>query len=184
MTLFPFDELNILKSQFEAAEQDPEGKKQRKGYYIDEVTDLFVLAYIYGTDELNKELGTDIQPDTQEMRAVIEERFDGKNYIDRLNDYFENGTTYDIERVLYTDAHRIYNAAKFTGAKKAGAKFKTWNCSMLPTSRDTHIYLDGTTIPIDAEFYSYKGGKTLYPSQWGIPEEDCNCLCWLTFDKS
>ena len=184
MTLFPFDELNTLKSQFEAAEQDPEGKKQRKGYYIDEVTDLFVLAYIYGTDELNKELGTDIQPDTQEMRAVIEERFDGKNYIDRLNDYFENGTTYDIERVLYTDAHRIYNAAKFTGAKKAGATKKTWHTMLDPRVRDTHDYLEGVTIPMDAEFITYNGDKTLYPSQFGIPEEDIGCRCYLSFDKT
>lgn len=183
MTLFPFDELNILKSQFEAAEQDPEGKKQRKGYYIDEVTDLFVLAYIYGTDELNKELGTDIQPDTQEMRAVIEERFDGKNYIDRLNDYFENGTTYDIERVLYTDAHRIYNAAKFTGAKKAGAKFKTWRTQLDPLVRDSHDYLEGVRVGIDDEFYTYNGNHTMYPAQFSIPEEDINCRCWVEFSK-
>ena len=184
MTLFPFDELNILKAEIEAAEADPEGRKARKVYYIDEVTDLFVLAYVYGTEEVSKELGEDIKPDTNEMKAVIEERFDGKDYVDRLNDYLDGGTTYDIERVLYTDAHRIYNAAKFTGAKKAGAKSKTWNTMLDPRVRDPHDYLEGVTIPIDAEFITYTGDKALYPSQFGVPELDINCRCYLTFSKS
>ena len=178
-----FDELNILKTEIEASETDPEGRKRRKEYFIDEVTDLFVLAYVYGTRELNDELGSNVVPNTDEMRAVIEEKFDGKNYIDRLNEYLESGTTYDINRVIETDAHRIYNAAKFTGAKGAGATEKTWNCMMLPTSRDTHVYLDGTTIPIDQEFYTYNNHKAMYPSQFAEPEENCNCLCWVTFSK-
>ena len=52
---------------------------------------------------------------------------------------------------------------------------------MLPTSRDTHTYLDGVVAPIDGEFYSFMGGSTQYPGQWGIAEEDVNCLCWLTY---
>lgn len=183
-TLFPFDEMNVLKAQIDAAEADPEGRRKRKSYYIDEVTDLFVMAYVFGTDEVNKELGTNVEPNTEEMRAAIEKRFDGKNYIDRLNEYLENGTAYDINRVIETDTHRIYNAAKFNGAVRGGAIEKTWHCSMLPTSRDTHIYLDGVTVPIDAEFYNYRGDRTMYPCEWGIPDQDCNCMCWVTFSKS
>jgi hypothetical protein len=53
---------------------------------------------------------------------------------------------------------------------------------MLSTSRDTHIYLNGVSAPIDGEFYSFKGGSTQFPGEWGIAEEDVNCLCWLTFE--
>jgi hypothetical protein len=184
MTLFPADELNALESKIEAVKSpDRAKKKEEVDKYIDEVTDLFVTAYVFGTIEVSQQLGQAIEPDISEMRSVIEERFDGKNYRDRLNEYLESGTEYDVRRVLETDAHRVYNAALFTGAKKAGATQKTWNCMMLPTSRDSHVYLDGVTIPIDAEFYSINGGKTLYPGQWGIAEEDCNCLCTLTFSK-
>lgn len=183
MTLFPFDELNILKSEIEAAKSDPEAMKKRRDYYIDEVTDLFVLAYVYGTAEVGNELNGKIQPDTEEMRAVIEERFDGKNYKDRLNEYFDNGTLYDITRVLDTDTHRIYNAAKYTGAKKLGATDKTWRTQLDPLVRDSHDYLEGVTVPIDAEFYTYNGNHTLYPSQFGVPEEDINCRCWVEFSK-
>lgn len=183
MKLFPFDELNTLKTEIEASEDDPEGRKRRKDYFIDEVTDLFVMAYVFGTDELNEELGTNIKPDTQEMRAVIEEKFDGKNYIDRLNEYFENGTAYDINRVLDTDAHRIYNAAKYTGAKAAGARQKTWRTMLDDRVRDQHDYLEGVTIPLEEEFITYTGDRALYPNQFGTAENNVNCRCWVEFSR-
>lgn len=163
---------------------DREQVKKDKRYYIDEVTDLFVMAYVFGTQEASNQLNTAIAPDMQEMQDAINEKIAGKDYIERLNEYLENGTFADIKRVLDTDTHRIFNNALLNSAKKGGATTKTWNCMMLPTSRDTHVYLNGVTIPIDAEFYSFNGGRTQYPGQWGIAEEDCNCLCWLTFDKS
>ena len=61
---------------------------------------------------------------------------------------------------------------------------KTWGTMLDDRVRDTHEYLEGVTIPIEAEFYSFRGGSTLYPGQWGIPEEDCNCRCYLTFSKA
>lgn len=181
---FNFDELNILETKIEAAkDQDPEQLKRNRQYYIDEVTDLFVLAFVYGTREAQDQLNTEIMPDINEMDAVINERFDGKNYKDRLNEYFDSGTASDIKRVLETDYHRIYNAALYTAAKKGGATMKTWVTMGDPKVRDTHQYLDGVTIPIDDEFYSFRGGRTMYPGQWGIPEEDVNCRCWVTFSK-
>ena len=184
MPLMPFDEINALTAEAESLKStDRAKKKDEVDKYIDEVTDLFVVAYVFGNTDLNSQLGSQVVPDPKEMQAVIEEKFDGKTYKDRIREYMEDGTVGDIKRVLETDVHRIYNAALYTGARQAGATRKTWNCMMLPTSRDTHIYLDGTTIPIDAEFYSFRGGKTMYPGQWGIPEEDCNCLCWLTYSK-
>ena len=183
MTLFPFDELNILKSEIEAAKSDPEEMKKRRDYYIDEVTDLFVLAYVYGTAEVGNELNDKIQPDMEQMREAISVKFDGKDYIDRLNDYIDGGTAYDIDRVIDTDTHRIYNAAKFNGAKKLGATDKTWRTQLDPLVRDSHDYLEGVTVPIDAEFYTFNGNHTLYPSQFGVPEEDIGCRCWVEFSK-
>ena len=54
---------------------------------------------------------------------------------------------------------------------------------MLDTSRDTHIYLDGVDAPIDGEFYTFKGNSAMFPGQFGVAEEDCNCLCWVTYSK-
>lgn len=184
MTLFPFDQINALEAEGEGLKSpDTATKKEAVDKYIDEVTDLFVMAYVYGTMDAAAQLGQAIDPDMEKARDVIEEKFDGKNYVDRISEYLTSGTGYDIRRVLETDAHRVYNAALFNGAKQAGATLKTWATMADDKVRDTHFYLDGVTIPIDAEFYSYKGGKTLYPGQWGIPEEDCNCRCWVTFSR-
>ena len=46
---------------------------------------------------------------------------------------------------------------------------------------DSHFWLEGVSAPIDGEFYNWKGERTMYPGEWGIAEEDVNCLCWLTF---
>ena len=182
--MMPFDELNALKTQISAVRSaDPEQLKKDADYFIDEVTDLFVMAYVYGTNEASQELGENIEPDLSEMRAVIEEKFDGKNYIDRLGEYFGGGTDYDIARVLDTDAHRIYNAALFTAAKKAGATTKTWNTMDDGRVRDLHDYLEGVTIPIDSAFYTFNGESAMYPGQFGSAENDCNCRCFVTFSK-
>lgn len=184
MMLFPFDELSRLEGEIDGLKSpDTDKKKGDADKYIDEVTDLFVMAFVYGTIEASSQLGTSAQPDMAKARAVIEERFDGKDYKDRIREYLSSGTDYDIKRVLETDAHRVYNAGLFDAAEKAGAVLKTWNTMLDDRVRETHEYLEGVTIPIDAEFYSYKGGKTLYPGQWGIAEEDCNCRCWLTFSR-
>ena len=185
MTDFIFDELNVLKDRVKAAKSaDTQGFDIDPGVFLDSVLDLLVMAYFYGYTEVASQFGLDKEPDAYDASDVINEKFDGKDYRDRIREYLESGTEYDIDRVLETDTGRVYEAAKYNAAVEAGATEKTWNCMMLPTSRDTHIYLDGTTIPIDGYFYSYKGGKTLYPRQWGIAEEDVNCLCTLTYSKA
>lgn len=184
MTLFPFDDLNRLEADGEALKSpDTATKKGEVDKYIDEVTDLFVMAYVYGTMDASAQLGEQIAPDMTKARAVIEERFNGKDYKDRISEYLSDGTDYDIRRVLETDAHRVYNAGLFDAAKQGGATMKTWETMLDDRVRDSHFYLQGVTIPIDAEFYSFNGNRTMYPGQWGVPEEDCNCRCWVTFTR-
>lgn len=185
MTLYPFDEINALKEDLQAAKSaDTEAKRRRMGDYIDEVTDLFVMTYFLGYSEIAEQFGLDNPPDIEKAREVIEERFDGKDYKDRLTEYIYSGTAYDIDRVIDTDTGRIYEAAKYAAAKDAGATEKTWQTMLDDRVRDTHYYLEGVTVPIDASFYSFRGGSTLYPRQWGIPEEDCGCRCYLTYSKA
>lgn len=89
---------------------------------------------------------------------------------------------YDILRVARTEAHRIVNRAAFDTARKAGAGWKTWNCLLLPTSRDTHIDLNGTTLRLNEYFVTLAGNAALYPGSFGAASEDVNCLCYLTFE--
>lgn len=185
MIFFPWDEVNALENKAEEAlkQAHTDDFKRRVDIFIDEVEELLEMDYVLGTQDAAQQLGLSITADYGDIRNAIDKKIDGKDYKERISEYFENGTPYDIARVISTDAHRVYNEAVYEAAKSAGATSKTWNCLMLPTSRDTHIYLNGTTVPIDAEFYNYRGESTMYPGQWGIADQDCNCLCWLTYNK-
>lgn len=192
MTILPVDEINALeerlKVHFEdgADGQPGTGKiksKQDCEEIIDELFDLFLLAYINGVESVNSSMGTSITQSTEAVRDTLYEKIDGRTWEERVWDYYMNGgTVYDISRIAATEAHRDANEAAYDTARLAGATKKTWHCMMLPTSRDEHIWLDGVSAPIDGYFYSSIGERTQYPGQWGIPEQDVNCLCWLTYE--
>ena len=186
-SILPFDELNRFDSEIRerfGKESLQKRDKREEEDIIDELLDLFLLAYAMGNSVTNDNLSSDYTPDVDDVMKVVDAKVAGKTWRERVEDYFANGGTgEDIARIADTETHRIANQAAYETAKKVGATEKTWHCMMLPTSRDTHIYLDGVTAPIDGEFYSFKGGSTMYPGQWGIAEEDVNCLCWLSFSK-
>ena len=183
MDVMPFDELN----KFEAALPDyfEDGKIKSKEDYdslLDMLEDLFLLAFANGVESSNLSLSSNYEPTLDEVLRTIDREIDGKTWRDRMREHYENGGTMaDVVRIAETETHRDSNAGAYEAAKAAGATEKVWHCMMLPTSRDTHIYLNGVSAPIDGEFYSFKGGSTKYPGEWGIAEEDCGCLCWLTY---
>lgn len=185
MIFFPWDEIHSLENKAEEAlkQARTEDFKKTVDNYIDEVKDLFEMDYMLGVWDASMQLGEIVDVVYEDIQKAVDKKIDGKDYKERIEEYFEDGTPYDIARVISTDAHRIYNEAVFEAAKAAGASTKTWNCMMIPTSRDTHIYLDGTTVPLDAEFYTFKGNSAMFPGQFGVAEEDCNCMCWVTVNK-
>lgn len=186
MSIMPFDELNAFKEQLQM-HFDEEGhirSEEDEEDIIDELLDLFLLAYANGNEYINQQFGTAYFPEVDKVMLTIDRKIAGKTWRDRVHEYFQNGGTIgDIIRIAETETHRDSNEAAYESAKNAGATQKVWHCSMLPTSRDSHVYLDGVSAPIDGEFYSFRGGSTKFPGQWGIAEEDVNCLCWLTYSK-
>lgn len=183
MTILPIDEINALEERIKPYFENGRIRSRKDAEaIIDELLDLFLLAYATGAESVNQSMGTQIESTSEDVEKVVYERIDGKTWEDRVWDYYENGgDVYDIARIAATEAHRDANEAAFNTANEAGATTKQWHCMMLPTSRDDHIYLDGTTTSIDGYFYAPGGERTLYPGQWGVPEQDCNCLCWLTY---
>ena len=123
MMFFSWDEVNRLENKAEEAlKQARTGDfRAEVDKYIDEVEDLFEMDYMYGVADVNENLGVSIDPDFEEVREAINKEIDGKDYRQRLEDYFRDGTPYDIARVVSTDAHRIYNEAMFKTAKRGGA---------------------------------------------------------------
>jgi len=184
MDVMPFDELNRFKTVLPLFFNEEGRIKSREDYdsLLDMLEDLFLLSYANGVELTNLSLGSDISATAEEAQDVVEKKIQGKTWRDRMQEHYENGGTIaDVERIAETEAHRDSNAGAYETARKAGATQKVWHTMLDDRVRDSHQYLEGVVAPIDGEFYSFEGNRTQYPGQWGIPEEDVNCRCYLTY---
>ena len=186
-----FDELDALLTGFRTRNLGrSEEKPQEEDDIIDELLDLYLLAYFEGSQDAARELLIDIEPSVEDAREVINKPVDGKTFEDRVRAYL-NGDMGDttgtpaeaIARVADTDSVRIYNEAKLTVAKQNGAREKTWHTMGDNKVRDTHEPLDGVTAPVDGDFYTWDADKAPAPGQFSKASNNVNCRCWLTFSK-
>lgn len=183
MNVMPFDELNTFKASlprfFESGRIKSENDLEE---LLDMLEDLFLLSLSFGIASTNESLSSNYVPTLEEVDQIVNKEIAGKTWRDRVNDYYaDGGTIADIERIAETEMHRDANAGAYRAAKAGGATKKTWNTMLDDRVRDSHFWLEGVSAPIDGEFYNYKGESTMYPGEWGIAEEDCNCRCYLTF---
>lgn len=56
---------------------------------------------------------------------------------------------------------------------------KTWVTMMDEKVRDTHQYLEGMTVPLDDEFYTYDGDHAQAPGGFTAAQNNCGCRCQL-----
>ena len=182
--VLPFDELNNFKTFLQERFGAEKLSKSEEGCedVIDELLDLYLLAYATGNNVTDGELSSDWTPSLEEVRKVIDKEVAGKTWTERVREYFENeGTVADIVRIAETDAHRIANTSALESAKKAGATKKTWVTMGDEKVRDAHVYLDGVTVGIDDDFYTYDGDHAPAPGMFLTAENNVNCRCWLHF---
>ena len=86
-----------------------------------------------------------------------------------------------IIRIAETEMHRDANTAALETARKAGAKNKTWITMMDEKVRDTHQYLEGMTVGIDEDFWTYDNDHAPAPGMFEFAENNVNCRCELVF---
>lgn len=185
MTILPVDEINAFEDRLKIHFTD-EGKgriKSRKDAedIIDELLDLFLLAYANGATATNTELGTAVMPSVDAVDAAVYAPVAGETWRDRVLGYFDSGgTLYDIRRIAETDATRIYNqgAVDAVVANNATAStVKRWRTMGDEKVRDTHDYLEGMEVPFNADFYTYDGDHAPFPGMFELPENSINCRC-------
>lgn len=186
----PFDELNILRQETADIMALPvEERQQYRDFLYDELLDILILSYVFGNEAANDMLGTSIDIEQSELLASVGKEVAGETWVQRFEYYFadESATAEDIMRVAETDSHRIYNEAVYAVGNEAERQgeviLKEWECMMLPTSRDTHIYLNGMRVPLDEPFYTYDGDFAMHPGDFNLPENNVNCLCRLRLVK-
>lgn len=184
-SILPFDELNRFNSGIRerfGKESLQKRDKRDEEDIIDELLDLFLLAYAMGNSVTNDNLSSDYTPDVDDVMKVVDAKVAGKTWRERVEDYFANGGTgEDIARIADTEMHRIANTAALDTAKYAGAKSKTWVTMLDDRVRDTHDYLEGETVGIDDDFYTYDGDHASAPGLFELAENNVNCRCELLF---
>ena len=185
MTILPVDEINAFEDRLKVHFTD-EGKGRIKSRQdaediIDELLDLFLLAYANGATATNTELGTAAMPSVDAVDAAVYAPVAGETWRDRVMGYFDSGgTLYDIRRIAETDATRIYNqgAVDAVVANNATAStVKRWRTMGDEKVRDTHDYLEGMEVPFGSRFYTYDGDSADYPGGFSLPENNVNCRC-------
>lgn len=184
-SILPMDELNRLDEEIRERFGDESLQKRDKREeedLIDELLDLFLLAYAMGNEVTNENLSSDWMPPVDDVMKVVDAKVAGKTWRERVEDYFANGGTgEDIARIADTETHRIANTAALDTARYAGATRKTWVTMADERVRDTHQYLEGMTVGIDEDFYTYDGDHAPAPGLFELPENSINCRCELLF---
>lgn len=88
-------------------------------------------------------------------------------------------------RIVRTESHRIREAASLNSVKFAESKGiimkKTWNTVKDERVRNNHARLDGKTLSID-KLFKIDGYEAEAPGQFGFPEMDINCRCYLAYE--
>lgn len=184
-SILPFDELNRfnaeIRGRFGKETLQKRGKQEEEDV-IEELLDLFLLAYAMGNSVTNENLSANWTPKIDEVMEVVDEKVAGKTWRDRVEDYFSNGGTgEDIARIADTEMHRIANTAALRTAKQAGATNKTWATMLDDRVRDTHDYLEGVTVGIDDDFITYDGDRASAPGLFSLASNNVNCRCELLF---
>lgn len=184
-SILPFDELNRFDTEIRerfGKESLQKRDKREEEDIIDELLDLFLLAYAMGNSVTNDNLSSDYTPNVDDVMKVVDAKVAGKTWRERVEDYFANGGTgEDIARIADTEMHRIANTAALDTARYAGARNKTWVTMLDDRVRDTHDYLEGETVGIDDDFYTYDGDHASAPGLFELAENNVNCRCELLF---
>jgi len=184
-SILPFDELNRVNAEIRerfGKESLQKRDKREEEDIIDELLDLFLLAYAMGNSVTNDNLSSDYAPSVDDVMKVVDAKVAGKTWKERVEDYFSSGGTgEDIARIADTETHRIANTAALDTAKYAGARNKTWVTMLDDRVRDTHNYLEGMTVDIDEDFYTYDGDHASAPGLFELAENNVNCRCELLF---
>lgn len=185
-----FDELSVISERLNA--DFSLGTEQRelfKNDRIDEILDMLIMAYVFGTEDANEELTVTEKIVTDEMYAAVWREIAGRNWEQRVREYYDdpNATAEDVMRVVETDTNRIYSDAVLNVGRKVSDRgvpvSKTWNTMLDDRVRIGHQELESVTVPIDKRFYT-QGDSARYPGDFTSAELNCGCRCFITLNRA
>lgn len=185
-SVMPFDELNKLtiqiRERFGGQPLPTENNQQIKEDVLDMLLDFFLLSYAMGNTVTNENLNGDWIPTAEDALETVNKKVADKTWTERVEEYFsKGGTEDDLIRIAETEMHRDANESALKTAQKFGATRKTWATMLDDRVRETHDYLEGETVGIDDDFYTYDGDHASAPGLFELAENNVNCRCELIF---
>lgn len=115
-------------------------------------------------------------------------------YVSRLSDEIIDTTTrhpdddyyLSKERALLigqNESNTTFNHIDYTEAKESGKRYKVWYAELDDKTREDHIEVDGTRIPID-EMFDVGGEQLRYPHDYlnGSAKNLVNCRCTCRYE--
>ena len=120
------------------------------------------------------------KPRDDYIELLIFISYDGKDPFDLLEEAYKDKDKTRIQTIFDNEYHRIYNAGAYDYGKEH-YKTKKWVTAGDDLVRETHDYLEGIEIPVDAEFITYDGDSALYPGGFSNASNNVNCRCILEY---
>ena len=101
----------------------------------------------------------------------------------RIEGDLDNSWAGRSDTVVRTEVGAACNSASLEDAQATTPDLnKTWICSMLPNSRETHIDADGQSVPQDSAFEVGDEELQFPGDPDGSAEETINCLCSIGYE--
>ena len=112
---------------------------------------------------------------------------DGKTFEDRIADHVIAGDLSGLQTFVESEYHRVFNAAEEDGAYEFQSSCglgvsKKWVTVRDEAVRDTHKYLEGVSVALDEEFYTFDGDHASRPGEFTKAENNVNCRCVLKLE--
>lgn len=189
----PFDE-------YFAPMQISEEQKRKRVELAEELDAVFIalLSEYFYADQLDAVVASDIYDRTREAyllaigTAVEVDDYLYNHGVEVIASTIEVLLRHDDEPYYFSkdraraiaenESNSIWNHTEYEDAVK-NKKYKTWRTVMDNRVRDTHVEMNGVTIPINDVFH-LQGGDCYYPrsDELGMDESEiANCRCVLTF---
>lgn len=178
--LLAIDELNVLTAtSYQMAEGDA---TVRLNQIIDDILSFLINAYALGIRNAGIMLDSDLSVNVDKMEDAIFLVIEGKTFADRVADHVGGNDLGGLQNLVESEFHRVYNAAVQDGGKEYvdNGTFgvdKTWYTVRDDRVRETHRYLEGQSVPLEEEFFTFDGDHAPYPGRFIRVENNAGCRC-------
>ena len=186
--LTALDELNVLTTtSYRMASGD---LAARINQITEDILSFLINAYVQGIEAAAIMLDSELEVSVEQMERAIYQIIEGKTFADRIVDHMMVDDLAGLVVLVESEYHRVYNAAVQDGAtdyvNNGGfGVTKDWYTVKDDKVRETHKYLEGQSVPLEAEFFTFDGDHAPYPGQFTKAENNvgCRCIVRLTTDE-